>query len=278
LNGSSMIRRPCRRRTRPRPVRMDWLNRPGIHHAMTIPAGSARRFDIRVLYRRCVILLVLLGLAAGCATAPLPSAPQAPCRDPRTVYAVNHGKHVGLVIDAAGLAAALPALSDPLREKEYVEIGWGDLRYYQAEEKNIVMPLSALFLPTAAVLHVSAFRGPPEQYFPDLEVIALRVEQAGYAGLLRHVVDSFSRSGEGEPILTGPGLYGRSWFYRAEGAFHACNTCNTWMANALARAGYPVSPRTITSSGLLKQLRANSPELCFQVTEDKAPPTPGGGN
>jgi len=230
-------------------------------------AGGARRFRTPAVQIRCVILLVLLGLAAGCARAPLPSATQVSCRDPRTVYAVNHGKHVGLVIDAADLAMALSALADPLREEEYVEIGWGDLRYYQAEKKNLAMSLSALFLPTAAVLHVSAFRGPPELYFSDLEVIALRVEQADYPALLSHVVDSFSRGEEGDPILTGPGLYGKSWFYRAEGAFHACNTCNTWMARGLAKTGYPIFRRTITSSGLLKQLRGNAPDLCFQVTE-----------
>jgi uncharacterized protein (TIGR02117 family) len=216
---------------------------------------------------RSVILLLLLTLTAGCAMAPLPGI-QAPCREPRTVYAINHGRHVGLVIAAADLAAALPSLADTLRQEDHVEIGWGDLRYYQAEEKTLGMSLSALFLPTAGVLHVATFRGPPALYFAGLEVIDLMVEQAGYENLLNYVVKSFACIAEGEPIRIGPGLYGRSWFYRAEGTFHACNTCNTWMARGLAETGYPVSRRTVTASGLLKQLRDMPPDICFQMTED----------
>lgn len=217
---------------------------------------------------RCIILLLLLIFADGCTMVPLPTAEQGPCRDPRTVYAVNHGRHVGLVIEAADLAAAFPSLAETLRQEDYVEIGWGDLRYYQAEEKTIAMSLSALFLPTPSVLHIAAFRGQPDRYFTGLEVIGLRVEEAGYENLLNHVAKSFARTEEGEPIRIGPGLYGRSWFYQADGTFHACYTCNTWMANALAKTGYPVSPRTITSSGLLKQLRDMPPDMCFQMTED----------
>lgn len=217
--------------------------------------------------RRFALLFLLPVIAGGCAK-PWPPPEQLPCREPQTVHIVNHGRHAGLVIEAADLVTALPPLADTLRPHRYVEIGWGDLEYYQAEEKTAGMTIRALLLPTASILHLAAFTQPPDQYFAGLEVLCLRLEKAGHDRLLDYVAGSFARTAAGDPVMTGPGLYGRSWFYRARGDFHACNTCNTWLAGVLNEAGFPLSRRTVTASGLLGQLRRMSPELCFQKAAD----------
>ncbi|MDW7774173.1 MAG: DUF2459 domain-containing protein [Desulfobulbaceae bacterium] len=213
--------------------------------------------------RACrTFLLLLLCTLAGCAASPL-HPDQVPCRDPRTVYAVNHGRHVGLVVAAADLAAVLPLLAGNLRQEEYAEIGWGDLHYYQEEDPTLALGFRALFLRTDSVLHFAAFSSEPELYFAELEVLPLQVENAGYRELLEVVAGSFARTDDGSVIEIGPGLYGRSRFYQARGDFHIFNTCNTWVARVLRATGYPLSSRTITSTSLLNQLRTISPNLCF---------------
>ena len=84
-------------------------------------------------------------------------------------------------------------------EEGQVEVGWGEERFY--------------------------------------EVAELRVEEEGSRALAAFVAESFTRTPAREPIRLSPSLYGNGWFYRAEGSFHAFNTCNTWIARAMENVG-----------------------------------------
>ena len=57
-------------------------------------------------------------------------------------------------------------------------------------------------------------------------------------------------------IRLGRSQYSSGWFYRAEGAFSVRNTCNTWVAKALAQAGYPISTSAVRAEELLAEVRA----------------------
>lgn len=82
--------------------------------------------------------------------------------------------------------------------------------------------------PTDAVLHVV---GIPNRdlgtEFPGSTVVNVAVPASGYERLLDHLVETFTRIPDGGLIPLEPGLYGRSYFYRAQGSFDASNTCNT---------------------------------------------------
>jgi Protein of unknown function (DUF2459) len=61
------------------------------------------------------------------------------------------------------------------------------------------------------------------------------------------------------PEELGPGLYGTSLFFRANGAFHLFNVCNHWIARLLDAAGVPTAPVLATLPfGLLLDLRWRS--------------------
>ena len=157
------------------------------------------------------------------------------------------------------LVEVLPFLAEDVRGGEYVEIGWGDERFYQAQTVTAGLALRAILWPTSSVLHVVAFQGPPQRYFSQSKVVELSVTQAGYRDLLAFVARSFTRTSDNALIRLGPGLYGDSWFYHAEGVFHAFNTCNTWVAEAIEKTGYPISSRTtLTAQDVLSQLRRSS--------------------
>ncbi len=198
---------------------------------------------------------VLATVLAAC-TGPPPASRAEPGQIAKTIYAVNHGWHVGLVVEGPDLAAAAPFLADSLPGERFLEIGWGDARYYQTAEPGAGLALRAVLWPTESVLHVAGFHDPPSRFFGAAEVVALGATAAGHRDLLAYIAESFDRAPDGRPIVLGPGWYGASRFFGARGSFHAGNTCNTWAARAAARAGLPVTSRlTVTAGGLMDQLR-----------------------
>lgn len=203
---------------------------------------------------RALFPALALLAATGCAPAAA-TAPQSGSEPPAgTVFAVSHGWHTGLALradDAESLALA------DLTGAGYVEFGWGDRAFYQADNPTLSMALRPLLWPTEAVLHVVALPGPPAQVLAGTEVVELAVTRAELGRLVEFVVMAFARDAAGHPIALGAGLYGRSRFYLAAERYHALRTCNTWTARALEAAGCP-SPGgpALTASGVMRQARA----------------------
>lgn len=199
--------------------------------------------------------LALLLFLKGCAAQQIDRETPA-CGTLQALNVVSHGWHTGIVVRSGDLVALLPALAGDIGRGEYVEIGWGEERFYQAGEGTTGLALRAVLWRNPSVLHAVPFTGSPRNYFPTSEVVEVRVEKAGYAAALAFIAGSFTRAPDGGVLRLGPSLYGSGWFYRAEGSFHAFNTCNTWVARAIEKTGYPVSSTlTLTTESLLAQLR-----------------------
>lgn len=203
---------------------------------------------------RLALILWLALLVAGCAQQPQRSAATQVCGCGRVIQVVSHGWHTGIVLGREDLAKSLPAIAGDLGEHQYVEIGWGDGEYYPAEKGSLRLALRALFRPTPSVLQVVPFTGPPHEYFPGSGVAEVPLDEAGYRAVLGFVAETFRRTPAGGVVRLGPSQYGEGWFYAAEGSFHAFNTCNTWVARGMRKAGFAISPGTVTARGLYSQL------------------------
>ena len=176
--------------------------------------------------KHSLIVVVLLGACAG--------QPRL-CEEPmRTLYVVNHGWHSGIVVERAELLKQRPGLGPDLGRARYLEVGWGEERFYQATDPHIGMAVRALLWLNPSVLQVVAFDEPPRSYFAHSEIAEVRTDQAGYEGTLAFIAESFKRTPNLDRL--GPSLYGNGWFYRAQGSFHLFNTCNRWTARALEPA------------------------------------------
>jgi uncharacterized protein (TIGR02117 family) len=207
-----------------------------------------------------VAVFVALGFfLQGCGSQPVGRESAESCRLPRTLYVVGHGKHTGIVVNRVDLVALLPSLAKDIGHDGYVEIGWGEERYYQAGTGTLSLALRAALWPNTSVLQLVAFPGLPGSHFTQAEIVELPVDEAGYAAALAFVAGTFTRAPDGVPIRLGPALYGEGWFYRAEGSFHLFNNCNSWVAKAIEATGAPVSSAPVlTAGGLLGQFRESA--------------------
>lgn len=211
--------------------------------------------------RHCLVLTMVV-LLAGCTSHGEALRTGAGDEKPRVFQVVRHGWHVGIVVGRDDLTARVPRLGEDFREADHLEIGWGDARFYQADDPSAGLFLRAALWPTDSVLHVVGFSGAPARVFPGSEVVHICLAPSAYGRLLDFIAHTFERQAAGKIIPLGPGLYGTSRFYRARGAFHVFNTCNTWAARAIAASGLPVSHRlTLTAGGVISQLRRNGQEV-----------------
>jgi uncharacterized protein (TIGR02117 family) len=205
--------------------------------------------------RRFLALIVAAGAAL---TTRVMAAPRC-----RTIYVAGHERHAGIVVDRRDFAAVLDLDAPDFLTRDWLEFGWGDADFYQDRGESFLLGLKAVLLPTGAVMHVHAFSGAPSSNFSKSEVLELPLTDGGYASLLAFLRAAFKRDEGGRVASLGPGLYGLSRFYAAEGTYHAFHTCNTWAAEALAAGGFPIEPAGVLTVGqFMSRVRGRTAAAC----------------
>lgn len=201
----------------------------------------------------CTLTVTLL--CGGCAASingPCSVAERVPAK---TVYLVNHGRHVGIVVKRVDIPDDVRLVHQDIAGTGYLEIGWGAREYYQTPNPHLGDALKAL-LPGPSALHIVAFNDPVTTYFSQNEIIALQLSYSEFQRLVRYIAASYDRDPAGNPILLSAGLYGSSQFYGSQETYHLFKTCNVWVARALYTAGCPVRPfLAITGDNLMFQVQ-----------------------
>jgi hypothetical protein len=191
-----------------------------------------------------VVAMPLLFVACA---APLSSLPSPRSGSARTVYVVHHGAlHTGLTVKRADIPRGnWPANRDYARRK-YIEVGWGeDDGYRKPLTSGIAM--KALAGSKRTVLLSDGFSQAIRAKYnnPKFTVLAVDLSEAGFARLCDHIQQTYALNEQGEPIRLGAG------WYRARGTYSAFNTCNTWVASGLRKAGCPITPALCLTPGQL---------------------------
>ena len=157
------------------------------------------------------------------------------------VFIVSHGWHTGFVLPARAIQNEFPQLKKRFGNVPYLEIGWGDKGFYQANEITSGLTMRAIFWPTESVVHIVAVDKEPQRYFPESEVRSVELDKEAFALLLTYIANSFKREGEKLSPMK-KGIYGNSQFYEGEGNYYLMNTCNKWTAKGLKSAGMDLDP------------------------------------
>jgi len=168
------------------------------------------------------------------------------------LFVVSHDWHSGIVVDRKAIERAVPAAA--LIKRGYIEIGWGDERFYRSADPGILTGIRAALWPTESVLHLVWFDLLPSDYFPSSEVIRLEMDSGQFAALSEFIAASFAVDGNGKENNMGAGLYGESRFFQAVGDFHLFYNCNSWTADALIAAGCLETNETVLRTEDLTRL------------------------
>ena len=179
--------------------------------------------------------LALPFLFLACA---VPSQTAGPAGPTRTVYVVHHGTlHTGLTVRRSDIPpGSWPANRDYAGNK-YIEVGWGDDDGYR-KPLTAAIAVKALTGSRRTVLLADGFSEAIRTKYndPKFTVLAVELPPVGFRRLCDHIQQTYAVDDHGQPIRLG-----RGW-YRARGTYSAFNTCNTWIASGLRKAGCPISP------------------------------------
>jgi hypothetical protein len=185
--------------------------------------------------------VVLTGCAATKGNRLTPGVPR------KTVYVVHHGGlHTGLTVKRSDVPPGHWPASADFAHSKYIEVGWGDDDGYRKPLTSGIA-MKALLGDPQTVLFAQGFNEPVGDKYrdPKFTVLAVDLSEAGIMRLCDHIQQTYAVKGNGEPVRLDNG------WYRARGTYSAFNTCNTWIARGLGKAGLPVHETLCLTAGQL---------------------------
>jgi uncharacterized protein (TIGR02117 family) len=196
------------------------------------------------MLRTAILLLIACLPLAGCSS----ERTVADSERSQVVYVVRRGWHSGIALATAQWPQRDWPLLTTFHDARYLEFGWGDADFYQADKPGAGMALAAVLWPSSTVMEVVPLQAAPPPGTDDFEAVAVHVTNSE----LKAIASSLDASFE-QPISPTGKTYrtagGEARFYRARGNFHLFRMCNRWTADLLQLAGCSVSPRLALTAG-----------------------------
>lgn len=200
------------------------------------------------MLRAAILILIACVPLAGCSGA----RTAADSERSQVVYVVRRGWHSGVALAAADWPQRDSPLLSTFADARYVEFGWGDADFYQADSPSVSMGISAVLWPSSTVMEVVPLQAVPPPAEGDFEAVAVHVTNAELKAIVSSVDASFVQpiSATGKTYRTAGG---EARFFHARGKFHLFRMCNRWTSELLQQAGCAVSPRlTMTAGRVIK--------------------------
>ncbi len=212
------------------------------------------RYKISLHIIRHVLLLIFFGLFSAEAGYSQTIEKQ-PADSPVELYVLQAGWHTGIILRTDEVSPEdWPEIIN-FRRSRYVDVGFGDERYYQAAGNPPALAARALLVPTSGVLHIVPFSvAPHDLYAGDTHLKKIEATPRQFAALCRVISESFERDENRQLIESRIGEKSRNFFLAKE-KYHLFYTCNTWVVRRLMEAGWDVDPSgVITQKQLIKAL------------------------
>lgn len=237
-------------------------------------ASKLRVFKIATRKTKVLLAVGMLLLSACSAKPHVINHTDITVTSPMEIAIVNHGWHTGFVIPSDTIQQVLPELQERFKNIPYIEFGWGDMAFYQAEEITLGLTVQAILWPTESVIHAVAIPKRASEYYTDRNVRNICLNQEQYAHLISFIESSFYKDGKGNIVKLKKGIYGNSQFYKGEGDYYLMNTCNKWSAKGLKSAGFDISPTfKLSASSIIDYLdkhdTALTNHLCTSGTNNR---------
>lgn len=196
--------------------------------------------------KRLYLLFIAFVFSACSSTVP-PCSSSSPARGD-VIYAVEGGWHVGLGIPVQELDGGLAFYRNIFPGARVIMFGYGKRTFITAPPDAI----SEYFLgpvPGPAVIQAVGLNVmPPDAYAPE-DVVTLRLPPGGARALSHYIWNDLSKDAAGKPQEVARSNDPDGLFYAAESEYSLLHTCNTWAADALHEAGFPVSGDSVIFAG-----------------------------
>jgi hypothetical protein len=185
--------------------------------------------------------LLLLGagpaLGTGTAGAAEPAATH-------TVYVARRGWHIDVGFATQDLREPLRSITRNFPEAKFVFFGFGDM-HYLADEKNQHGPaMIAALWPGKGIILVTTLQTSPSEAFGSSQVIALNATETQLQATQEYIWNSLTVAPQGVDVYRA-GPYEGGYYFLATPKYSAFHTCNTWAAQTLRAAGFPIRARGV---------------------------------
>jgi uncharacterized protein (TIGR02117 family) len=166
------------------------------------------------------------------------------------VYVIQDFWHTGIVFNVKDVNPEIWPEIERYQRFNFIDTGWGDEKFYQAEGNPVLLGARAMLWPTRSVLQVFAFSTRLRSaYGMDSRILRIPVTGRQLDALTRYVAETYIRDDGGNIIPST--VYGEArYYFRASGKYHLFRTCNTWVAKGFRQSGFDV--------GTFMVLNANS--------------------
>ena len=137
---------------------------------------------------------------------------------------------------------------------ELIDIGWGDEAFYQHTDFDWDLAYHALFYPTPSTLRVEGIFISMLEYFNISEIVVeLKINIEQLRILQTYISDTVCREEKSEHKILSTQYLSRVYFFKAKENYHLFNTCNTWIANGLKKAGFEIEDNIILTEQLFNE-------------------------
>jgi uncharacterized protein (TIGR02117 family) len=171
-----------------------------------------------------------------------------------TIYIIKQRWHTAVVFHTEDVDTLIFPEIKYFKDTELIDIGWGDEAFYQHPDFDWDLAYHALFQATPSTLRVEGINITKQQYFDISEIVLeLKINNEQLKILLKYISETIWRDENENYEILSTQYLNRVYFFKANGSYHLFNTCNTWVANGLKRAGFEIENNIVLTEQLFNE-------------------------
>ena len=200
--------------------------------------------------------LLLLYIAAAFIGSVWPTSPEVQnCPEQEhELFVTTNGIHLDIVLPIEEIPPHLVHPSYITDSTTHVAFGWGERTFFLETptwgDLTFRNGARALLVSSESLMHIVRYRRPMESW-QRVEICTEALQ-----ALLLYLDQSFSKNGQDEwTEVPSTGYPSNHFFYESNGQYHAINTCNTWIGDALKAAEVKTGRWSPLTYGILWHLK-----------------------
>jgi len=172
------------------------------------------------------------------------------------IFVVQEDWHTGIIFKTNDVDSTIWPEIVHYQNKKFVDVGWGDEKFYQVPGYPVFVAARAVLFPTQSVLRIFPYNTPIlSAYFENSRILKFNITRQELDSLSKFIAESYKRDENGNAHISE--LYDNNdYYFLANRKYHLFRTCNTWVALVFKESGFDVrSFFVLYGKQLLRQLR-----------------------